>query len=484
MCWLPQRRRRDRKEYRPHGDDQRLRGLPHDSYVRAGCARRSFASGRHCASCHNGTTAPGKRAGHIATSNTCENCHTTSAWTPANFDHDNITGSCASCHNGVAATGKSPGHIATTNVCEDCHSVVAFVPAVTVDHTQVVGSCSGCHNGVTATGKNSTHLARWPSATSATRPPAFLPATFDHSNVTPGTCSSCHNGTTSTGKPVNHFTTQSSATIATAAAWGADDIRASVGKLPRRPRGAIDLRRLPHQQRTDRTLAVPGIRARLRRLPRVRLQAEPHQNASVSAESRLRRHLSSIAARAQRALARVVGRADANGGRHHKSVRHSRFRPPQTRPANSSRTSKLSRSGDTATVRFDLACPRCPLSVGSRDRGRRADRDPHCAARGLRRRHARERSPRPEWPTRARRRGRIRGAGARRELARRPVRSPHTVPSRATRRLAAARPRRVRRRRNGAGRECERHAPNRRATRAAAASSDTDGPSAPHAARA
>ena len=81
-----------------------------------------------CSSCHNGTKAEGKPAKHIQTSADCGDCHRSTAWTPANFNHANVTGSCSSCHNGTTATGKNAQHISTTNVCEDCHTSTAWVP--------------------------------------------------------------------------------------------------------------------------------------------------------------------------------------------------------------------------------------------------------------------------------------------------------------------------------------------------------------------
>ena len=111
-----------------------------------------------CVSCHDGNTATGKHPTHITSGDNCDDCHTTVAWLPANFDHVNITGNCISCHNGTDATGKHPTHISTTNICEDCHSTTAWEPVLNVDHAQVLGSCSSCHDGNTATGKNNGHF--------------------------------------------------------------------------------------------------------------------------------------------------------------------------------------------------------------------------------------------------------------------------------------------------------------------------------------
>jgi len=133
--------------------------------------------GTLCGSCHNGTIATGKSPTHITTALDCSTCHTTSAWVPlalANpstpvlpagpvgpgFDHTGVSASqCAGCHNGTTATGRTANHIATTSRCASCHTTTRWAPVAFVDHNQVAGSCSSCHDGVTAAGKGANHPA-------------------------------------------------------------------------------------------------------------------------------------------------------------------------------------------------------------------------------------------------------------------------------------------------------------------------------------
>jgi len=75
---------------------------------------------RQCASCHNGSTAPGKTAGHPPTSSVCEGCHITSTWAQVRYDHSLAIGPCVGCHNGSHAQGKPANHISTTQPCEAC----------------------------------------------------------------------------------------------------------------------------------------------------------------------------------------------------------------------------------------------------------------------------------------------------------------------------------------------------------------------------
>lgn len=159
-----------------------------------------------CASCHNNIQATGKPLDHVASSDTCDTCHTTTAWVPARFDHLLVRGNCVSCHNGVQATGKSANHIASSDNCDSCHSTTAWTPA-RFDHASVApGSCSTCHNGVGATGKPASHIPTTAECDSCHSTVAWTPAMFDHAGVTGG-CQGCHNGATATGKNVGHMST-------------------------------------------------------------------------------------------------------------------------------------------------------------------------------------------------------------------------------------------------------------------------------------
>ena len=111
----------------------------------------------NCFSCHNGALAAGKGPKHIASNNSCENCHTTLAWIPAHFDHRGVTATCVSCHNGVAAPGKPTRHIQTNQDCSACHGTIAWTPA-TFNHLGINATCQSCHNGVAATAKQIGHI--------------------------------------------------------------------------------------------------------------------------------------------------------------------------------------------------------------------------------------------------------------------------------------------------------------------------------------
>ncbi|MEJ6012224.1 cytochrome c3 family protein, partial [Novosphingobium aquae] len=92
----------------------------------------------------------------------------------------NVTGTCASCHNGTSATGKSATHIATNTNCQDCHTTTAWSPAKTVNHNDVIGTCSSCHNGTKASGKPATHVPTTAECSTCHSTTGWTPANFSH----------------------------------------------------------------------------------------------------------------------------------------------------------------------------------------------------------------------------------------------------------------------------------------------------------------
>ena len=112
----------------------------------------------NCYSCHNGALATGKGPNHIASNNTCQNCHTIIAWLPARFEHQGVTASCSSCHNGVLASGKPTKHIQTNRDCGACHGTMTWA-AATFSHLGLSATCQSCHNGITAIGKQVQHVS-------------------------------------------------------------------------------------------------------------------------------------------------------------------------------------------------------------------------------------------------------------------------------------------------------------------------------------
>ena len=149
------------------------------------CHKNNIYSGlsSDCYSCHttdfNNVTDPN----HVANSfdHNCTQCHSTTAWTPATFDHNStsfpLTGAhatvncvdchstgyvntpsdCYSCHATDFNNVTDPNHVTNSfdHNCTQCHSTTAWTPAtfdhnstsfpLTWAHTKV--NCGDCHTG-------------------------------------------------------------------------------------------------------------------------------------------------------------------------------------------------------------------------------------------------------------------------------------------------------------------------------------------------
>ena len=217
-----------------------------------------------CNACHQDdyarTTNPNHQAGRFSTQ--CQDCHSTGAWRPANFDHGRtrfpLTGAhqrtqCERCHRGGRYTGipsdcnschqpdyartTSPNHQASGYpvTCQSCHSTNAWRPA-SIDHSRTrfpltgahtAVACERCHPGGRTTGTptdcNSCHQPDYARTTnpnhaaggfpmtcqSCHTTSAWRPASIDHSRTrfpltgahTRVACERCHAGGRYTGTP-------------------------------------------------------------------------------------------------------------------------------------------------------------------------------------------------------------------------------------------------------------------------------------------
>ncbi|MFZ4690057.1 MAG: cytochrome c3 family protein [Polymorphobacter sp.] len=108
-----------------------------------------------CASCHAAPTGPrlGGLHSSFAAAN-CSNCHTTSSWKSARFDHALLSakarGACVTCH--ARPSGALHRGFGTVN-CAQCHATSAWEPArfahdrwFRLDRNHDV-SCATCHVG-------------------------------------------------------------------------------------------------------------------------------------------------------------------------------------------------------------------------------------------------------------------------------------------------------------------------------------------------
>jgi hypothetical protein len=103
-------------------------GQPGDTSPSAAFDHRGVAVGQ-CQSCHNGQLAKGRPAKHYGSRLSCDSCHRSTAWTPAQFEHKGVVaGQCVACHNGVDASGRPGPHFVTVRACDSCHRPLAWTP--------------------------------------------------------------------------------------------------------------------------------------------------------------------------------------------------------------------------------------------------------------------------------------------------------------------------------------------------------------------
>ena len=174
----------------------------------------------NCATCHSGAytaiNAQAKSTTHLPTTQSCDICHTTTAWKPTNFSHTGILpGTCTTCHNGVIAVGKIAAHIPTAQSCDVCHRMgISWLPVITpYAHAGAVpGACATCHTPAFANidVKTAAHLPTLAACDACHHSyVAWLPITYNHTGVATGTCQTCHSGTylNIMAKPTNHIPT-------------------------------------------------------------------------------------------------------------------------------------------------------------------------------------------------------------------------------------------------------------------------------------
>jgi len=151
-----------------------------------------------CVGCHlpdyQGATNPNHVA--LAFPQTCQTCHSTTAWQPATFDHSAVgfplTGAhqtlqCASCHT-------NGNFNLTSTACISCH-LKDYQGTTDPNHAQIGFSqvCQGCHTTVSWAGATFNHATTGFALTGAH---AALPCSQCHVNgnynLTTAACSSCH----------------------------------------------------------------------------------------------------------------------------------------------------------------------------------------------------------------------------------------------------------------------------------------------------
>jgi hypothetical protein len=190
-----------------------------------------------CYACHttdfNNTTNPNHVAGSYPT--TCVDCHSTTAWQPATFDHNttqfpltgahtsttcqschssgytNTPADCYACHTTDFNNTTNPNHVAESypTTCVDCHSTTAWQPAI-FDHNATQFPLTGAHTSTTCQSCHSSGYTNTPAD-------CYACHTTDFNNTTnpnhvaanlPTTCVDCHSTTAWQPATFDHNTTQ------------------------------------------------------------------------------------------------------------------------------------------------------------------------------------------------------------------------------------------------------------------------------------
>jgi hypothetical protein len=192
-----------------------------------------------CYSCHKADFTSANNPPHVAAGfpTSCQQCHTTSGWSPSSFDHSKtafpLTGAhvstqcaqchvnnnytslptdCYGCHKNDFNNANNPGHVAAgfpTN-CTLCHNTSSWLNS-TFDHNKtafpltgahITVACAQCHtnNNYTSLPHDcySCHKADFIS----TNNPAHVPAGF------PTDCTVCHNTSSWAGANFDHSKTR------------------------------------------------------------------------------------------------------------------------------------------------------------------------------------------------------------------------------------------------------------------------------------
>lgn len=163
-----------------------------------------------CGSCHNTTTFAGAAFDHNTTSFTLTGAHRTVTCQTCHGDgvYDGKPTACFSCHSSDYSAAV-PTHTAAgfpQSACSSCHSTTAWSPA-SFNHANtsfpltgahVAAACAGCHSDGVYDGRStacqSCHMTDYNTAS-----PNHVAAGFSAS-----TCATCHNTTTWAGATFNH----------------------------------------------------------------------------------------------------------------------------------------------------------------------------------------------------------------------------------------------------------------------------------------
>ncbi len=155
----------------------------------------SFDLRANCNSCHDVQKPKDKL--HDYATRSCGECHSTSGWKPASFDHKTLASAqrCIDCHKGEVL--KDHLHSSAGDNCSTCHGTSGWKPA-SFDHKMLASAqrCIDCHKGEVP--KDRLHSSTGANCSTCHGTRAWRPASFDHDRYFRldrdhrASCSTCH----------------------------------------------------------------------------------------------------------------------------------------------------------------------------------------------------------------------------------------------------------------------------------------------------
>lgn len=149
-----------------------------------------------CVNCHlpeyQTTTDPDHLARNFPTS--CQTCHSTNTWQGANFNHSGVSDGCVDCHMDQYLGTIDPDHaaLAFPTSCQDCHGTNTWDGASFV-HLGITNGCIACHQPDYDGASDPDHVAfSFPtSCEECHTTKTWDGASFDHPGITTS-CVTCH----------------------------------------------------------------------------------------------------------------------------------------------------------------------------------------------------------------------------------------------------------------------------------------------------
>jgi len=135
-----------------------------------------------CIVCHSDDVQHALNPPHEGFPNTCGDCHSSDAWSPAHFMHSwplngaHATVACASCH-----VGDPPVYVGTPTLCVGCHRA-DYDSSTFPGHSDFPTTCENCHT-----------TDAWTPAVGGAHPENAFPIQSGPHSPYRNDCVSCHN---------------------------------------------------------------------------------------------------------------------------------------------------------------------------------------------------------------------------------------------------------------------------------------------------